>query len=40
MKPYQTGDIIRLLNDTLEDCRKRGYSEASSVIVAEMSLMV
>ena len=36
MKPYQTGDIIRLLNDTLEDCRKRGYSEASSVIVAEI----
>jgi len=36
MKPYQTGYIICLLNDTLEDCRRRGYSEASSVIVAVM----
>lgn len=39
MEPYQTGDIIRLLNDTLEECRRRGYSEASSVIVAEMKVI-
>lgn len=39
MKPYQTGDIQRLLNDTFKDCRRRGYSEFTALTVAEMKVI-
>ena len=39
MKPYQTGDIQRLLESTLADRRRRGYSEFAALAVAEMKVI-
>lgn len=39
MKPYQTGDIKTLLEQTYEDCHRRGYSEFTALTVAEMKVI-
>ena len=39
MKPYQPGDIQRLLEDTYKDRRRRGYSELTALTVAEMKVI-
>lgn len=39
MKPYQTGDIKRLLEQTYQDRIRRGYSEFAALSVAEMKVV-
>ena len=39
MKPYQAGDIKPLLEQTYEDCRRRGCSEFTALTVAEMKVI-
>ena len=39
MKLYLTGDYVRLLNETIADRHRRGYSEFTAIVVTEMKLV-